>query len=425
VAPLRIGIVGVGNIATLNVPGYLAHDDCEVVALCDPRQDVLDRRGREWSVERCYTSIDDLLADDSVDAVEILSPTPLHGDHVLAALAAGKHVSCQKPIANSVATGRRMADAAREAGLVFRVTEQCCHYPPLEKARALIRSGDRQATVVRIKTVVGRTDSSFQAGSTLPVRVALQRRSPGGHLFDDVMHKYAMALWLVDEDIRSVQAVVRRGPLFFEAPTVRWGIRARRPARHDGGVVRPRYVHPQPRVRRRRVLRDPGDARVHLGHPHVRQPARPRAVVLYEEDGRRTTFADMDASYEGSFRRAAALRGLAPRRCRARTRPRDRRQALQLAFAVYQASNERRPVRRDAIDGAVSPVGWPPNGEDLRRDVEEMMAREQAYGATRVVTPGATPRVCARKLRQWSAGSEAAADHTGEAGRFLTCRGRP
>ena len=121
-APLRIGIVGVGNIATLNVPGYLAHDDCEVVALCDPRQDVLDRRGSEWSVDRCYTSIDDLLADDSVDAVEILSPTPLHGDHVLAALAAGKHVSCQKPIANSVATGRRMADAARAAGLVFRVT---------------------------------------------------------------------------------------------------------------------------------------------------------------------------------------------------------------------------------------------------------------------------------------------------------------
>src|SRR6266849_2286709 len=44
--------------------------------------------------------------------------------------------------------------------------------------------------------------------------------SQGGHLFDDVMHKYAMALWLVDSDIRSVQSVVRHGPLFFEAPTV-------------------------------------------------------------------------------------------------------------------------------------------------------------------------------------------------------------
>ena len=41
---VRIGIVGVGNIATLNVPGYLAHEQCDVVALCDPRADVLERR---------------------------------------------------------------------------------------------------------------------------------------------------------------------------------------------------------------------------------------------------------------------------------------------------------------------------------------------------------------------------------------------
>jgi len=46
---VRIGIVGVGNIATLNVPGYLAHEQCDVVALCDPRPDVLDRRVRDFT----------------------------------------------------------------------------------------------------------------------------------------------------------------------------------------------------------------------------------------------------------------------------------------------------------------------------------------------------------------------------------------
>ena len=150
-------------------------------------------------------SLDDLLADDEIDAVEILSPTPLHADHVLAALAAGKHVSCQKPIANSVADGRRMVEAAHAAGLTFRVTEQCCHYPPLEKARALIASGAiGEPTVVRIKTVVGRTDSTFQADLDPAGYVwRFNQESPGGHLFDDVMHKYAMALWLVDEDIAA------------------------------------------------------------------------------------------------------------------------------------------------------------------------------------------------------------------------------
>ena len=51
---VRVGIIGVGNIATLNVPGYLEHEQCELVALCDPRPDVLERRQREWNVPRVY-----------------------------------------------------------------------------------------------------------------------------------------------------------------------------------------------------------------------------------------------------------------------------------------------------------------------------------------------------------------------------------
>src|SRR3954454_25209799 len=113
---VRMGIVGTGNIATLNVPGYLEHEQCDVVAVCDPRPDVLERRMTEWGVERGYTELDQLLADDDIDAVEILSPTPLHAEHTIAALRAGKHVSCQKPIANTVSDARRMLEAARASG---------------------------------------------------------------------------------------------------------------------------------------------------------------------------------------------------------------------------------------------------------------------------------------------------------------------
>jgi hypothetical protein len=52
--------------------------------------------------------------------------------------------------------------------------------------------------------------------------------------------------------------------------------------------------------------------------------------------------------------------------------------ALQLCFAVYQASNERRPVELSSIDGRVSPNGWPPAEEKIRRDVEELFRREAA-----------------------------------------------
>ena len=106
--------------------------------------------------------------------------------------------------------------------MIFRVTEQCCYYPPLaRRATSSRRAIIGDPTVVRIKTVVGRTESEFQANlDPAGYSWRFNDQSPGGHLFDDVMHKYAMALWLVDEDVRSVQAVVRQGPLFFEAPTV-------------------------------------------------------------------------------------------------------------------------------------------------------------------------------------------------------------
>jgi len=99
---VRLGVVGVGNIAPLNLAGYLEHERCDVVALCDPRSEVAERRAREWNVPSVYTNLGDLLADPDVDAVEILSPTHLHKEHVIAAARAGKHVSCQKPMANSV-----------------------------------------------------------------------------------------------------------------------------------------------------------------------------------------------------------------------------------------------------------------------------------------------------------------------------------
>ena len=309
---VRIGIVGVGNIATLNVPGYLAHESCDVVALCDPRADVLERRSREWGVDRTYTDLDSLLADDEIDAVEILGPTPLHAEHVIAAARAGKHVSVQKPIANTVADGRRMVQAASDAGVIFRVTEQACYYPPLRKARDLIASGIiGTPTVVRIKTVVGRTESEFQANlDPAGYTWRFNEQSPGGHLFDDVMHKYAMALWLVDEQVRSVQAVVRQGPLFFEAPTVAlWEY-----ARQDLlGMMEVSYA-PDMFIRSDYYGADEffeiqgtrGFVWVTrlCGNLHVDLAP----LVLYEEDGRRSSFAELDASYDGSFRRGGRLR---------------------------------------------------------------------------------------------------------------------
>ncbi|HEX3947619.1 MAG TPA: Gfo/Idh/MocA family oxidoreductase, partial [Acidimicrobiales bacterium] len=70
---VRLGVVGTGNIADLNVAGYLQHPDCDVVAVCDVDGDLAAEAAERWGVPRVYTDLDRLLADDEIDAVEVLT----------------------------------------------------------------------------------------------------------------------------------------------------------------------------------------------------------------------------------------------------------------------------------------------------------------------------------------------------------------
>jgi predicted dehydrogenase len=375
---VRIGIVGVGNIAPLNVAGYLEHPKCDVVALCDPREDKACAMAAEWGVPAVYTSLPDLLADPDVDAVEILTPTHLHKEHVLAAVGAGKHVSVQKPIANTVADARAMRDAADAAGVVFRVSECFLHYPPLVKAKELISSGAIGIpTMLRMKTVVGTTDTEFQANLEPEGYVwRFNDKSPGGHLFDDVIHTYGVGIWLFDPDVKSVQAIVRRAPIFFEAPTAAiWEYE------RDTllGMMEVTYA-PEMFIRSRYYGADEFfEIQGTEGFVWVTRATGEMLdlapVILYGKDGTQTHFDAVDADWATGFRASSKhfVDSLL-----SDTRPIDMTPdaaiaALQLCFAVYQASNERAPVDPGSIDGSVGPAWWPP-------DMHEAIELLNTYG---------------------------------------------
>ncbi len=373
-----LGVIGIGNIAPLNVRGYLDHPQCDVVALCDPRVDVAEAKAAEWGVGTVYGDLDDLLADDRIDAVEILTPTHLHHEHALRAIAAGKHVSCQKPLANSVADAREMTAAAHQAGVVLRVSECYIHYPPLEKAKALIAEGAiGEPTVLRMKTVVGSTDSVFQ--KTLQPEGYTWRfdaRSPGGHLFDDMVHKYAVANWVFGEPVTSVQAVVREGPFFIEAPTAAIFEYA------DPNLLTLMEVSYAPRMHVRSKYYGADEFFEIQGSEGFIWVTRCTGemldlapVVLYGKDGTTTEYTEIDADWGTGFTRASAhfvdslLAGETPDMT-----GEEAVDALQLCFATYEASNRRMPVAPASIDGAASPPWWPPTPEKMRRDMETMHA---------------------------------------------------
>ncbi len=380
---VRIGIAGIGNIAPINVMGYLDHELCEVVALCDLRKAKVEAMADRWGVPTTYTDLDEMLASDDVDAVEILTPTHMHHDHVIAAAEAGKHISCQKPMANSVAEARNMMEAVGKAGVRFRISECAVHYPPLMKAKELIAQGAiGDPTMVRIKTVVGWCNSDFQTNlEPEGYGWRFNEQSPGGHLFDDVVHKYAAALWLVDQDIRSVQAIVRQAPLFFEAPTAAiWEYE-----RPDLlGMMEVTYA-PRMYVRTDYFGADEffeiqgTDGFIWVTRYTGKLLDLP-AVILYRPDGTTTSFTSIDADWASGFRGSARhfvdslINGSQPDMTGELAI-----KVLQLCFAVYEASTTRRPVDPASIDGAVSPPWWPPFGtpnkggavasEEVRQDV--------------------------------------------------------
>jgi len=117
---LRWGLIGASNIARQYVVAAIrSQAGSEVVGVHSADSE----RGRAYAADigipTAYASLDDLLADSSIDAVYVSTTNELHKAQTLAAAAAGKHVLCEKPLAMSVADAREMVAACADAGVVL------------------------------------------------------------------------------------------------------------------------------------------------------------------------------------------------------------------------------------------------------------------------------------------------------------------
>jgi predicted dehydrogenase len=360
---VRLGVLGAGNIAATNVMGYLQDPRCDVAVVCETDEVVGRQAAEEWGAAY-VADLEDMLADDSLDAIEVLTPTHLHHDHVIAALEAGKHVSVQKPVANTVEDARAMQAAAERAGRTLRISECFVHYPPLELAKKLVADGAiGKPTGLRIRTLVGQTTSPFQA-ALRPEGYGwrLDKRSPGGHLFDDNVHKYAMALWLLDLDITSVQAVVRRRDLFFEPCAAIFEY-------EDPMVLGSMEVQYAPKLYMRstyygadeffEITGDEGQIWVTRATGEMLDLAPVMLFTGTETECTTTEFRDIDADWGAGFIRSSqhfvdsVLHGTT-----ADMTPEAAIKVLQLCFAVYQASEIGTSVDPRTMTGSVSPTGW-------------------------------------------------------------------
>ncbi len=141
-APIGIAIIGAGAVSDYHhVPGIRLDSRAELVAVCDPDTELLERRKSEWSVDWTTTDYRDVCADPSVDAVVIASPNFTHCEIALAAAENGKHILCEKPLGLNAAEVRVMYEAARAADVVHMTAFTYRFAPSMKYLKHLVGSG--------------------------------------------------------------------------------------------------------------------------------------------------------------------------------------------------------------------------------------------------------------------------------------------
>lgn len=118
----KIAVIGVGGISEMHIQSYLRNPNVELYAFCDINEKRLREMGEKYGVCRLFTDKDDMLrALPELDAVSVCTWNAAHAPCAIAALNAGKHVLCEKPMAKDAEEAQAMLEAARRAGKLLMV----------------------------------------------------------------------------------------------------------------------------------------------------------------------------------------------------------------------------------------------------------------------------------------------------------------
>ncbi len=131
---LKVGLIGLGVIARLHADGWAESPLAELVAGCDVNPDVFDYWKEEQGLKKLTTDPMELIHDPEIEVIDICSPNKFHAPQTIAALEAGKHVLCEKPLAPTVEEIRQMIAARDRSGKLLMTGH---HFRFTGSARAL------------------------------------------------------------------------------------------------------------------------------------------------------------------------------------------------------------------------------------------------------------------------------------------------
>jgi len=205
--PVRYGVIGCGAIAQRrHIPECVANPDSKLVAVCDPVKERVDEIAKKWSA-KAYTDYAKMLESKEIDAIVVAGPNSLHAEHSIAALNAGKHVLCEKPMAVTREDAKAMLAAQKKSKKYLMIGLNQRLMPAHVRAKEILESG--------------------KLGKPFAFRTAFKHPGPEGWAIDggkswffnkgaaimgvcgDLgVHKVDLMRWLLGQEFTEVSAVL-------------------------------------------------------------------------------------------------------------------------------------------------------------------------------------------------------------------------
>jgi predicted dehydrogenase len=210
-APVRLGIIGCGNVSLRHhLPALIAEPGVALAAAADPTPARLAQLAAAGGLGAgdCLAEADDLLARDDIDAVLVATPQAFRPDIVRAALAAGKHVLSEKPLALTPADGWTLARQARAAGRTLALVHNYRFMPDCRAVKRVLDEGAIGEPYLVTLNFLGVEDHPGAPEYAPAWRH--DPRSSGGGVLMDMLHAVYVAAWLFGRPAQSVSAAIDR-----------------------------------------------------------------------------------------------------------------------------------------------------------------------------------------------------------------------
>lgn len=214
---LRCAVIGCGYISHEHIEAYINNKNSTLIALCNRNEEWLKHEQQKYSVKYAYTDYKELLKNPEIDVVSICTPNKLHCEMTIAALEAGKHVLCEKPMAANAREAKAMIAARDRTGKELMIVQNQRFIPAAQIMREMNRKGDF-GEIYHIRTgwrrhlgLIPSPEDTRETGQITNRNWYNEKESCGGVLRDLGVHLLDLAMYITDfPKVKSVAANAHR-----------------------------------------------------------------------------------------------------------------------------------------------------------------------------------------------------------------------